>query len=229
VKFDPMKFAYIGSANAEVSTCVVRKDAAVQKFDDVFTTPVIIGSSGGTTHDLPAAMNATLGTKLRIVGGYPGTRDVLLAMDKGEVQGLCGMGYTSVVAQRPEWLKPDSPARFLVQESLSSQPALEAAHVPRSIDYAKTPEQRAVLEVVYAHLTFTRPFLMGDGTPKDRVEAVRAAFLKALADPDLLAEAEKQGLEVTAMSGQDLEGRIRALYATPADVVARVKAAIAEP
>ncbi len=229
VRYDPLKFNYIGSANAEVSTCVIRKDAAVQKFEDVFTTEAIIGSSGGTTHDLPAAMIATLGAKLRLVGGYPGSREVLLAMDKGEVQGICGMGFTSVASQRPDWLKPDSPVRFLAQETLDHEATLDALKVPRAIDYARTPEARAVLEVVYAQLTFTRPFMMAEGAPKDRVEAIRAAFLQALADPELLSEADRLGLVVTAMSGTVLDGRIHAVYATPKSVIDKVKAAIAEP
>jgi len=229
VRYDPLRFNYVGSANSEVSTCMMRRDAPVKSFADVFSTEAIIGSSGGTTHDMPSAMNAALGTKFRLVSGYPGTREILLAMDKGEVQGLCGMGYSSVVTQRPEWTRPDSPVRALVQESVRTDPDLDKAGVPRSVDFAKTPEQRQLLEFVYAPMAFTRPFLMAADAPRERVEAIRAAFLKAMADPALLADAAKQGLVPGAMSGAELDAAIRAIYAAPAGIVDKARAAIATP
>jgi tripartite-type tricarboxylate transporter receptor subunit TctC len=229
VRYDPLRFNYVGSANSEVSTCLMRKDAPVKKFADVFTTEAIIGSSGGTTHDMPSALNATLGAKFKLISGYPGTREVLLAMDKGEVQGICGMGYSSVVSQRPDWSGPNSPVRVLVQETIKTDPALDRAGVPRALDFAKTPEQRQILEVIYGQFAFTRPFVMAPEAPADRVEAMRAAFARTLADPDLLADAVKQGLAPSLMSGPDLAAAIRALYGAPKDVIDKARAAIATP
>ena len=229
VKYDPRAFNYIGSANAEVSTCLMRKDARVQTFADVFSTEAIIGSSGGTTHDMPTALKTTLGAKFRLISGYPGTREVLLAMDKGEVQGICGMGYTSVVSQRPEWRAPDAPVRVLVQETIRTDPELDRAGVPRALNFARTPEQRQILEIIYGQFAFTRPFVMAPDAPRERVEAIRAAFARTLADPDLLADAARQGLQPSLMTGAKLEATIKALYATPRDIVEKARAAIAPP
>ncbi len=226
VRYDPLKFNFVGSANSEVSICVVRKDAEVQSFEDVFTKELLIGSSGGTTRDFPAALNHALVAKLKLISGYPGTREIMLAMEKGEVQGLCGIGYTSTISQRPDWLKPTSAMRALVQEASKSLPELERDGVPLAVNYARTPEQRRILDIIYAQLLFTRPFMMAPETPKDRVEAIRAEFAHALADPELIAEGARQNLTIDAMSGAELEGRIRDLYAQPPEIIEKVRKAI---
>lgn len=226
VRYDPRRLQLIGSANSEVAVCVVRKDAKAQTFNDAFSRDLIIGASGGTTRDLPLALLNILGARIRLVSGYAGSRDVMLAMEKGEVEGLCGIGYQATMTQRPHWFKPDSPMRALVQEALRGEPELDRQGVPRALDFAKTPEDRQALEVIYAQLLFTRPFMMAPETPPARVAAIRAAFMAALRDPALVAEANKMNLAVDPMSGEELEARLRALYETPAPVLARVRKAI---
>lgn len=228
LKHDPLKFLYLGSANNEVFTCIVRKDAPVQSFADALKTEVVLGVSGGTTHDMPRALMNVLGAKFKLIQGYPGTREVTLAMDKGEVQGLCGMGYTSIVSQRPDWFREGSPVRVLAQETIKGDPDLDKAGVPLTMQFAKTEEQKSILSIVYAQGVFTRPFVMAPEVPKDRFDALSKAFVQALADPDLIADAQKQGLTVTALPGEDLASMIRKLYATPKDVVEKVRKAIAQ-
>jgi tripartite-type tricarboxylate transporter receptor subunit TctC len=228
VRYEPLKLNLIGSANSEVAVCVVRKDAQVQSFAEAFSKDkeLVIGASGGTTRDLPMALINILGARIKLVSGYAGSRDVMLAMEKGEVQGLCGIGYQATMTQRPNWFKADSPMRALVQETLRGEPELDRQNVPKALDFAKTPEDRQALETVYAQLLFTRPFMMAPGVPPARVAAVRKAFMAALADPDLRAEAQKLNLAVDPMSGEELESRLKALYATPAPVLERVRKAI---
>lgn len=226
VRYDPLKFNFVGSANSEVSICIIRKDAAVQTFEDAFEKELLIGSSGGTTRDFPTALNRVLGTKLKLISGYPGTREIMLAMEKGEVQGLCGIGYTSTVSQRPDWLKPDSPMRTLVQETSRSSPYLNSLGVPLAIDYTKSAEQRQILDVIYAQLLFTRPFMMAPDAPIERVEAIRSAFSQALADPELITEGARQNLIIDAMSGAELESRIRSLYQQPTEIIEKVRRAM---
>ena len=229
VRHEPLKFNFIGSANSEVSLCLARRDAAVQSFADAFTKEILIGSSGGTTRDLPMALNNVLGTKLKLISGYPGTREVMLAMDKGEVQGMCGIGYTSTISQRPDWGRPDSPVRFLVQEANKGLPELDRDGVPLAVNFARTPEQREILEIIYAQLTFTRPFMMAPEVPQERVEAIRKAFMQTLADPELIAEGARLNLVIDAMPGRDLEATIRGLYAKPPELIAKVRKALAAP
>ena len=191
VRHDPLKLQFIGSANSEVSLCLARKDAAAQTFADALTTEILIGSSGGTTRDLPMALNNVLGAKLKLISGYPGTREVMLAIEKNEVQGLCGIGFTSTVSQKPDWFRPDSPVRVILQEAIRGLPDLDRAGVPLATSFAKSPEQKEILEILYSQLQFTRPFMMAPEVPRERVEAIRKAFLQALADPELIQKVRK--------------------------------------
>ena len=225
LKHDPLQLSYIGSATGEVFTCMVRTDAA-KSFEDVFSKEVIIGSSGGTTHDMPRALMNVLGVKFKLISGYRGTADVMLAVDRGEVQGICGQGYANILWQRPDWFGLGSPVRVLAQESIAGNSELNKQGVPRTLDFAKTAEQRQILEIVYAQGLFTRPFVMAPDVLQERVEAIRAAFMEALADPELLADAQKQSLTVIPMSGVDLDQMIRKIYATPPDVIEKVRKAI---
>ena len=227
VRYDPLLFNLIGSANSEVAVCVVRKSAQVKSFQDVFEKEIIIGTSGGTTRDLPMALKNILGAKLKLVTGYAGSREVMLAMEKNEVEGLCGIGYQATISQRPHWFTQESPMHALVQETLKGHPELDRAGSPLALNFAKTPEDRKALEIIYAQLTFTRPFMMAPDVPRERVSAIRRAFILALNDNDLNAEAKKLNLAVDPMSGEELESKVKELYAQPSELINRVRAAIA--
>lgn len=229
VRYEPLRLNLIGSANSEVAVCVVRKDAQARSFQDAFSKELVIGASGGTTRDLPLALINILGARIKLVAGYAGSRDVMLAMEKGEVQGLCGIGYQATITQRPHWFKPDSPMHALVQETLRGEPELDRQGVPKALDFAKTQEDRQALELVYAQLLFTRPFMMAPDVPRERVLAMRAAFMEALRDPALIAEAQKLNLAVDPMSGEELEGRLKALYALPHPTIERARKALQTP
>ena len=225
IKHDARKLNYLGSANSEVFTCVVRADTPVKSFDEIFSKEVILGSSGGTTRDMPMALKNLLGAKIRFVNGYGGTREIGVAMDSGEVQGLCGMGWTSIQSQRPDWFEKKF-VRVLVQESIKGDPDLNRQKVPVVFTYAKSDEQRQMFELLYSQGVFTRPYFVAPEVPKERVEALRAAFIKALADPQAIAEAERQRLVITTISGADLESLVKRLYAIPEPVIAKLRAAM---
>jgi hypothetical protein len=114
----------------------------------------------------------------------------------------------------------------IAQETINGDPDLDKRGVPLALSFAKTPEQKTILEIVYAQSVFTRPFVVAPDVPKERVAALRKAFMQALADPDLIAEAQKQSLSVTALSGEALEAMVRKIYTTPPDVVEKVRKAI---
>lgn len=225
IKHDARLFNYIGSANSEVFTCIVRADAPVKTFEDVFSKEVMLGSSGGTTRDMPMGLKNLLGAKIRFVHGYAGTREIGLAMDTGEVQGMCGMGWTSIQSQRPDWFEKKM-VRVLVQESMAGDRGLNKDGVPLSVAYTQDVEKKQMFELLYSQGVFTRPFFVAQGVPKERVEALRAAFAKALADPQTIAEAERQRLVVTAISGADLEATVKKLYAIPKPVIDKLKTAL---
>jgi tripartite-type tricarboxylate transporter receptor subunit TctC len=226
-KHDASKFTYLGSADIDYYICIGRADAAVKSFPDLLTREMIIGASqpGTSTRDFPALLNSMTGTKIRIVSGYPGTREITLAIDKGEVQGLCGFSWSSLQAQQPGWLKTGF-IRVLVQEHDKGHPALNKMGVPLAVDFAKSPENRRIMELIYSSETFGRPYMMPPGVPADRIAALRRAFLDALRDKELLAEAEKIGLEVDPISGEELQALAEKIYATPAAIVEQARQAV---
>jgi hypothetical protein len=166
-----------------------------------------------------------LGAKLKLVTGYAGSHEVTLAIEKGEVQGMCGMGWVSLSMEHPDWVSSGK-IRLLAQEDMKGHPDVNKMGVPLTVDFAKTEEDRQVMELVYSQAVFGRPYVLPPGVPADRVAALRSAFTAALADKDLLAEAAKMRFDVGAMSGEELQAMIARLYALPARVSERAKAAL---
>jgi tripartite-type tricarboxylate transporter receptor subunit TctC len=227
MKHDASKFIYLGSADIDYYICISRTDAVVKSFKDLLSHELIIGASqpGTSTRDFPALANSMTGAKFRIVGGYPGTREITLAIEKGEVQGLCGFSWSSLQAQRPDWLKSGF-IRVLVQEHDKGHPALNKMGVPLAVDFATSSGHRRIMELVYSSETFGRPYMLPPGVPADRVAALRKAFLDALHDPELLADAEKIGLEVDPISGEELQALAERIYATPAAIIEQARQAV---
>ena len=228
VKYDVTKLNYIGSANSDGYVCVVRADAPAKNYADVFTKELILGASsgGGSTVDFPTMMVNLLGAKFRLVTGYPGSNEIALAMEKGEVQGTCGVGWSTITTGRPQWIR-DGFARVLAQENLKAMPDIASLGAPLTMTFARTEEQRRIMELIYAQPTFGRPYVMAPDVPAERVEALRKAFSTVMADQDLLAEAKRMNLDVVdPMSGVELQALVTRLLATPDDIVEKTKAAI---
>ncbi len=224
---DTAKFNYIGNANSDAYVCLVRTDAGVNSLSDVFDKEIIMGASadGASTRDFPSLLKNLLGVKFKIVAGYPGTREINLAMEKGEVQGACGETWSSVAATYPAWFR-DKMVKPLVQESNVGYPELDRMGVPLSNAFAKTPEQKQILDLVYSQTTFGRPYVVAPGVPPERVEALRKAFMATMTDPELVAEAKRINLDIAPIAGEELQALIAKLYATPQDVVDKAKAAL---
>ena len=224
LQHDPNKFIYIGSANSDVYTCVVRSDASVRTFQDVFTREMIVGATndGGTTRDMSSLSNNVLGTKFRIVSGYAGTREITLALERKEVDGLCGFGWTSINASYPHWLAQGI-VRILVQENAKGHPDLNRMGIPLTVNFARTEDDRQVMELVYSQAIFGRPFVVPPGVPQDRVTALRKAFMAAFADKELLAEAQKIKLDIDALSGEEVQALVTKAFALPPRIIERAK------
>jgi len=224
VKHDPSKTQYLGSANNDVYLCVARKDAAVQTFEDVFTKELLVGATNSSsTSDFPAVLNATLGTKFKLVLGYPGSREISLAIDKQEVYAACGLAWPSVSVTNPGWFGPNGTMQALVQTHVKGHPDLNREGVPNAMSFAKTDEQRQALELFFSQEVFGRPYVVAPEVPADRVMALQKSFLETLADPELLADARRANLEVDPVSGPEVQALIAKAYAAPKDIVARLK------
>jgi tripartite-type tricarboxylate transporter receptor subunit TctC len=228
IRYDFTKLIYLGSANTEVNLCWVRNDAPVKSFKELFSKELIIGGSGtgDSTVDFAVAENNIIGTKFRLVMRYSGVRDIVLAVDRNEVQGVCGTGVPAMMVQRPAWVAGTGLAKMLVQENVKGKAALTAMGVPRTGDFAKTEEDRQVLGLIYAQQQFGRPFVMPPGSPPERVTALRQAFVQALADKELLAEAARMHLDIDPLGGTELQAIVEKIYATPAPIVQRAIAAL---
>jgi tripartite-type tricarboxylate transporter receptor subunit TctC len=219
-QFQADKFTWIGSANNEVSVCVAWKTSGITRFEDAFQKELIVGGTGqaADTDQFPAILNGVLGTKFKIVTGYPGGNDVTLAMERGEVKGRCGWSWSSVLATHKRWVDDGS---IIVLVQLSLHKHQELPNVPLVMDFAKTDEQRQIFRLIFARQVMGRPFLAPPGVPKDRAEALRTAFDNTMKDPKFLADAEKMQLEITPVSGEEIEKLVKELYQTPKALAAR--------
>jgi tripartite-type tricarboxylate transporter receptor subunit TctC len=212
-QFDANKYSWIGSMNNEVSVCVSWKDSGITKFEDVLTKELVVGGTGPSadTDQFPKIMNGVLGTKFKIITGYPGGNDVSLAMQRGEVKGRCGWSWSSVVATQEQWYK-DKTINVLVQLSLNKHEDLQ--HIPLIMDLAKTKEQKQILRLVFARQVMGRPFVAPPDLPADRLAALRKAFMDTMKDKEFLAEAEKAKLEIQAVNGEELQNILKEAYQT---------------
>jgi len=228
-RYDPLKFAYIGSGDSDTRICAVLKTSKITSFADLRDTQVAFGSSapGGSTHDY-AWMAANLaGAKIKVVTGYQGTPPVTLAMERGEVDGLCGWGWSIFKSERTDW-KTNNPFRILVQMALSPEPELTTLGAPDFYSFL-TPDKRRIAELILSQQAFARPYIAAPDTPADRLEILRAAFMKALADPELVAEFAKINITNKPTPGDQLQKLVEQVYATPADIVALARAAQRPP
>jgi tripartite-type tricarboxylate transporter receptor subunit TctC len=228
VQHDPTRLNYVGSANGDVYICFVRSDAPAKTFEDTFTHEVILGASnaGGTTRDLPAMLNNLLGTKFRVVTGYAGSKEITLAVERNEVNGACGLGWTGLPTMHPDWFAGKKTMSVLVQLDIKGHRELNALGVPLAAQFAKTEEDRQVMELVESQGAFGRPYVLPPGVPAERVAALRQGFVDAMNDPALRAEAQAMQLDLDYMPGDALQALVAKLYALPATVVARAKQAL---
>jgi hypothetical protein len=217
----------LGSASSGVYLCLVRSDAPVKTFAEAFTNEVLIGTSGegATIRELPILLINVLGVKLRLIGGYASSNEILLAIDRKEVHGMCGMSWSSISMQRGEWFK-NGTLRAIVQEDLRGHPELNKQGVPLATFFAKTAEDRQVMEVIYSQNLFGRPYVLPEGVPAERVAALRKAFMATMSDPALIAEANKAGMELGERDGEEVQTLLAKLYGLPASVIERTKRAM---
>ena len=228
VQHDPSKLVMIGSANRDVYLCLVRADTGVTSFKEVLSKrEVIIGTAaeGTAIRDMPTLLVNVLGARFRLIGGYAGTREILIAIERNEVHGICGMGWASISMQNADWVK-NGFLRILVQEDLKGEPEVTRMGVPLSIEFARTEEDRQVMQLIYSQSLFGRPYVLPPGVPAERIAALRKALLATLADKDLIADAAKSRLELAAMSGEDMQALVARLYALPPKVIERAKQAL---
>ncbi len=217
IQMDPRRMTWIGSPDRDTTVCAARKDAAVQKMQDLFDKELVVGAtgSGADTAIYPEFLSALLGMKFKTVKGYKGSNDIFLAMERGEVQGICLASDS--LARMP--IMREGRANILFQAGLKPDARLQG--VPVGIDLARTSAERAALQLFFARVALGRPFVAPPGMAAERVAAIRTAFAATLADAAFVQDAAKQGLTVDAISGQEIADVIEDAYKTPPDTIAR--------
>jgi len=218
VQFDGQKFTWLGSANNEIAGCLAWHAAPFERASDLFEKEMITGASGASNLEFPTAMNAVLGTRMKLVRGYKGPADILLALERGEVQGMCGMVNTIVGTQRPDWLR-DRKVRILIQ--VGYERTARMGDAPFVMDFARSEDDKRVLRLIFGWTVMGRPFLAPAGIPEERKAALRQAFDATMKDPEFLAEAARQNLEVAPVGGDEIDRFLTGVYATPRPLVER--------
>jgi tripartite-type tricarboxylate transporter receptor subunit TctC len=221
-RFDARAFNWLGSANIENSVCIADARQAVKTFDDVRKTELVIGGSGADAIDMifPRVANRLLGARFKIVSGYNTSNDILLAMERREVRGFCGIGWAFLKMRKAELLA-EKKINILFQIALEKAPDLP--DIPRVQDLAQTNDDRQVLEFLLTPQGMGRPFFAPPEVPRERVIALRKAFADTLKDPDFLQEAAKTGLDIQFVSGEQVDRLLERAYATPHELVERAK------
>ncbi|MGH6768801.1 MAG: Bug family tripartite tricarboxylate transporter substrate binding protein [Xanthobacteraceae bacterium] len=224
-KYDPFKFHWLGSLASEVSVTLVWATAPHQSAQDILTKPLVAGSLGPQT-DSEIESNAMinlLGAPINLVRGYSGTSETLLAVERGELQGVHGISWSYIKSRKADWLR-DKKIRILLQTGL--HPHQDLKTVSTLFDLVKSKEDRQVWELIFTPKLMSRPFVLPPDVPADRVAALRAAFERMVKDEAFLADMKKIRYEVSFISGSESERLIKRVYAFPPAVVEKMKVAI---
>lgn len=224
IQFKCEELSWIGSLSEVVNTVAVWHSSGVRSIEDAKHKEIVMGATGagGTMATYPALLNGALGTKFKIVTGYEGGNQVDMAMERGEVDGRGSNPWASYKAVRPDWVR-DGKIVPLVQIGMTRDPDLP--NVPRLVDLATNDEQRRMFEFVSTDVAMERPFAGPPGMPADRLQTYRRSFEQMAKDPEFLAVAEKQDMEISLHTGEQVQQMVEYTTGTPAEIVAKVKAA----
>jgi tripartite-type tricarboxylate transporter receptor subunit TctC len=223
--FDGTKFSWLGSVTDDVSTCLTWNTSPVKTWKDFLSKPVTLGGQGlSSDPDIFARLYKNVfGAPIKLVSGYPGTNEITLAMERGEVDGLCGLSWSTIKTRHAAWLR-DKKVNILVQSAFKKVP--ELGDVPLVMDLTKDKAKLQILKLILAAQEMARPFAAPPGIPADRKAALAAAFDATMKDPEYLADAAKLKIDVNPVTGKAIDTLLAELYATPKDVVKQASEAI---
>ena len=222
-RYDPVKFNWLGSPSSETAMVLLWHTVPVSTLAELKAHEVAVGVSGAnsTPAFFTRLLNATLGTKMKPINGYPGQNDVLLAMERRELDGHPSAFFSSVRSTRPTWLR-EKTAKAILQ--YGPEKLAELADVPFAPDLVTSDEDKLTMQAAFAPLALGRPFLIPPGVPAERVAALRAAFAATMADAEFLAEGERMGLGLNApRTGAQIQEVMERTYRSPPGVIERLR------
>jgi tripartite-type tricarboxylate transporter receptor subunit TctC len=226
-KMDPSTFEWVGNMTGDTDVCSFSPTAGIHKFDDLRKKEVIVGASGkgAQNFSFPNAINHILGTKMKIVLGYKGASDRVLAVERGELQGNCGINASTLTSSWPQLLA-EGKLIPVTQSGLKPYPALP--NVPMTQSFATTDEQRKILDAIFGQMAIARMYALPPGTEKDKVAVLRKAFTETMSDPALKQDAKKSKVDLDPDSGEQVAKIIAGLVDLPDTLKKKARAAISE-
>lgn len=226
--YDPLKMVWLGSIGKLQNVCATWHTSPVKTLEQAREKEIFVGAAGATSNTalMPRISNELLGTKFKIVGGYNGANDLTLSIEKGEVEGICGLSWSTMKASRPHWIR-DHLLNVIVQMGLDKLPDLP--NVPSALDLVSDPVKKRVLELILIRQETGRPFALPPGVPQDRADALKAAFSATLKDPEFVAEAKKLQLEIDPLSGDQVTQLLTKAYGAPLAIVNKAAALLNLP
>lgn len=228
--FDATKLVYLASASSEPRVCVTGPSSHITSFKQAMAEKTVIGASqtGGATSDYAYMAKNAGGARFDIVSGYKGTATILLAVERGEAEGLCGIDWSSLKTERPQWVHAHK-AHILVQAAPRPNAELDALQVPNLMSFVKDDLDRKAVSLVTSQQVFSRPYAAPPGVPDPQVKILRAAFAAVLDDPKFRADAAAARLAIAPVPGERLQEVVAGLYGSAGAVVQRARALIASP
>ena len=226
IAFDAQKFNWIGSVSAEVSVVLASAASPFKTIEDAQQREMVVAASGSGADSVifPYILNGVIGTRFKVVTGYPGNAEMLLAVERGEAHGNAGTSWTTLVSIKPDWVR-ERKVNVLLQ--LAGRKHRDLAHVPLALDLAKSESDRSVLNLIFSRQDMAYPFVAPPDVPPERLAALRRAFDATMKDPEFLGDAARQNLEVEPVSGVEVGAIVRRAYDSPPEVIARARAVLA--
>jgi tripartite-type tricarboxylate transporter receptor subunit TctC len=227
-RYDPLKLNWIGSIGKLQNVCATWHESPIKTIQQAQEREVIVGAAGATSNTalMPKVLNALLDTKFRAIAGYDPGAGLTLSIERREVEGICGLSWSTMKASRPHWIK-DKLLTVLVQLGMEKLPDLP--DVPAALDIVKDPHKKRVLTLILMRQETGRPVAAPPGVPEDRLAALRRAFDATMKDPAFIAEAEKLQLEIEPMTGAEIHKMLAEAFATPKDIVAEAGQLLTPP
>lgn len=223
--FNATRLSWLGSISSDVSVCMTWHTSPIKTFDDMLAKPFTMGGLGKEADpDIFALiLRNVLGAKLKLVSGYPGTNDATLAMERGEVNGVCGISWSTAKARHANWMK-DGKINMPVQFGLRKE--ADISYVPAVMDLVRGEQQQEIIRVILAGQAIARPFAAPPGIPDDRRRALVAAFDATMKDPEFLEDAARLSADVNPVTAHEIEDLLAEVYAAPKDIIAAATKAI---
>ena len=227
-RYDSLKLSWIGSIGKLQNVCATWHESPIKTIQQAQEREVIVGAAGATSNTalMPKVLNAVLDTKFRVIAGYDPAAGLTLSIERREVEGICGLSWSTMKASRPHWIK-EKLLQVIVQLGMEKLPDLP--DVPSALDLVKDPHKKRVLTLILMRQETGRPVAAPPGIPEDRLAALRRAFDATMKDPAFIAEAEKLQLEIEPMTGAEIQTMLTAAFATPKEIVAEAGELLTPP